>query len=287
MNRALLLVLSILISSSTISQSFNFSKEIGFAKYLQDKDQLVESILVLNSIDTQYLIQNQKDSLHYEIGWFYYTQKNLDSAILHFKKISENDPRKLKTTFFIAYFQAYLKQYNNSELTLNSIHSNDTAFQQLKNFQLAGSALLKKDFNQFSNFSNNFKYNNFAFENEEKNFVEYKNKSLRHANKSPFIAATLSAIIPGAGKWYAGKKKEGFGAFLPIISAGLLTLEGYNRGGLKDARFLIFGTLFTTFYVGNIWGSAIAVKIARTEYQNKYENKILFDLHIPLRNIFN
>ena len=287
MNKALLFVLSILISSSTFSQSFNFSKEIGFAKYLQDKDQLVESILVLNSIDTQYLIQNQKDSLHYEIGWFYYTQKNLDSAILHFKKISENDPRKLKTTFFIAYFQAYLKQYKNSELTLNSILSNDTAFQQLKNFQLAGNALLKKDFNQFNSFSNNFKYNNFAFENEEKNFVDYKNKLLKHTSKSPFIAATLSAIIPGAGKWYAGKKKEGFGAFLPIISAGLLTLEGYNRGGLKDARFLIFGTLFTTFYIGNIWGSAIAVKVARTEYQNKYENKILFDLHIPLRNIFN
>ena len=160
-------------------------------------------------------------------------------------------------------------------------------YNQFKNFQFAGLALLKKDYQNFSDYATNFSFSNYAFGNEEKKLNEYKQKMISHRKKSPFIAATLSAIIPGAGKWYAGKKKEALGAFLPILSSGLLALEGYNKGGLKDARFLIFGSLFTTFYIGNIWGSSFAVKISQTEFENKYENKILFDMHIPLRNLFN
>lgn len=276
-----------LFALSSSCQQFSFSKEIKFAKHLQEKEAHIESAFVLNNIDTTGLLQSQKDSLLYELGWFYYSQKKLDTAIYHFTKISSNDSRKLKANFFVAYCQTFLKKYTASDSTLKSIKTNDTVFNEFKNFQFAGLALLKKDYQNFNDYASNFSFSNYAFGNEEKNLNEYKQKMISHRKKSPFIAATLSAIIPGAGKWYAGKKKEALGAFLPILSSGLLALEGYNKGGLKDARFIIFATLFTTFYIGNIWGSSFAVKISQTEFENKYENKILFDMHIPLRNLFN
>jgi len=123
--------------------------------------------------------------------------------------------------------------------------------------------------------------------NEELAFDKYNNERMALKFRSPVVAGILSAVIPGLGKVYAGKKKQGLGAFFPVLSSALLTWEAYNRGGLKDARFWIFGTIFTTFYIGNIWGSISAVSIKNQEINRSYENKILFNMHIPLRNFFN
>lgn len=287
MTKVLLFTLSFFFATLCFSQQFKFSKEIAFSKYLQDKEEYNESFLVLSSIDTSHLSVPQKDSLFYELGWLSYTQKKLEIAILYFNKVSTVSNYKVKADFFTAYFHSFLHQYSLANTCIKSIETKDTVYTQFKNFQLAGVALLKKDFTHFHEYANHFTYTNYAFEKEEKNLMITEQKLAKHHKKSPFIAAALSAILPGAGKWYAGKKKEGFGAFLPIITSGILAYEGYYRGGLKDARFLIFGSLFTTFYIGNIWGSSLTVKISEKEFQNKYENKILFDLHIPLRNLFN
>lgn len=112
-----------------------------------------------------------------------------------------------------------------------------------------------------------------------------KLRGFRH--RSPVLAGVYSALVPGLGKWYAGKKKQGIAAFLPVIGLAALTYEAYRKDGVKSARFIGFGTLFTIFYVGDIWGSTLAVKIRRNEFNKEYDNKILFDMHIPLRNFFN
>jgi hypothetical protein len=93
--------------------------------------------------------------------------------------------------------------------------------------------------------------------------------------------------VPGLGKIYSGKKKQGIAAFLPVMSLALLTYEAYRMDGVKSARFIGFGALFGVFYIGNIWGSTLSVKIKQNEFNREYDNKILFDMHIPLRNLFN
>ncbi len=157
----------------------------------------------------------------------------------------------------------------------------------MKNLQKAGIALLQRDRDSFQSFAAKFSFSQFYLKQEENNLLTYSNRIFSRKNKSPFVAAALSSILPGSGKWYVGKKKQAIGVFLPILSSALLTIEAYNKGGLKDARFWIYGSLFTTFYIGNIWGSALAVKIKNKEFNNIYDNKILFDMHIPLRNFFN
>ena len=101
------------------------------------------------------------------------------------------------------------------------------------------------------------------------------------------LAGVYSAVLPGAGKFYAGRKKQGIASFLPILSLGAITYESYRKAGIKNARTLVFGSLFSVFYVGNIWGSVLAVKIKQKEFDREYDNKILFDMHIPLRNLYN
>ena len=56
-------------------------------------------------------------------------------------------------------------------------------------------------------------------------------------------------------------------AFVTAAVLGWQAAEGYKNGGVNDPRFIIFGSLFTINYIGNIWGSIVAVNVT---YQNHY-----------------
>lgn len=282
----IIIFIIVLFSNFAKGQQFEFSKEIKFAKYLISNEQQSEALTVLNQIDTSNLNQSQKDSLFFEIGWLCYSIKKLDSSILCFNRVSPMDNRHQQTIFFSSYSQSFLKQFAQSKQLLSKTEK-DTSLSKLKNFELAGIALLERNKKDFEFYSSRFTFSDFYLKQEEQNLVAYSNKIFFRKKKSPFIAGTLSAILPGAGKWYAGKKRQALGAFLPILSSAILTIEAYNKGGLKDARFWLYGSFFTTFYIGNIWGSTLAVKVKNKEFNELYDNKVLFDMHIPLRSFFN
>jgi hypothetical protein len=101
------------------------------------------------------------------------------------------------------------------------------------------------------------------------------------------VAGLLSAVVPGAGKVYAGQLGQGVAIFLQNSIFALQAWEGYRKDGPRSARFLIYSGLFTVFYIGNVWGSVLSVQIKRQEMYERINNQILFDMHIPLRTIFN
>ena len=112
--------------------------------------------------------------------------------------------------------------------------------------------------------------------------------------KSPALAGLMSAVIPGTGKIYAGYKGQGLAAMITVGILGVSAAESYFRPfdrsgkkGYKSPEFIAFGSLFTIFYVGNLWGSVLSVKLAREHELREINDEILFDMHIPLRRIFN
>jgi hypothetical protein len=172
-------------------------------------------------------------------------------------------------------------------LILNQIKFDNTRFEELRSFELAGIALLERDFKTFENLQQNFTYSYFPLVKQEKNFVEYGINLQSYSSKSKGLAALYSAILPGSGKVYAGRLGDGISSFLLVSSLGLITAENLNKSGIKSVKTILFGSMFTVFYVGNIWGSYFSVQIQNEEFNNEMDNKILFDLHIPLRTIFN
>jgi len=270
------------------AQSFSFTDEIRFARYLEDKEQFQEAGFVLKSIDTFNLLNTQKDSLYYEIGWLAYTEKHLDSATLFLKRVSSSDARFTKSRFFSAYCLAFRKQYTESEIMINSMSFSDSILSELKTFQLAGLALLKKDAKTYDTLHKSFTYSSYLLNKEEKEMDVYAQKIFSYKRRSPFLAGLYSAVVPGLGKIYAGKKKQGLAAMLPVLSFGLLAAEAaYQNKGINNGRFWLMGSVFAIFYVGDIWGSVEAVKIKNQELDRLYENEVLFNMHIPLRNYFN
>jgi hypothetical protein len=85
-----------------------------------------------------------------------------------------------------------------------------------------------------------------------------KAASLRLKNKA--LAACMSAIVPGSGKWYAGERKD---AVIGFVTIGMMAYQAY-RGFRKDGTSSVYGWisagLGAGFYVGNIYGSARSAK---------------------------
>lgn len=76
--------------------------------------------------------------------------------------------------------------------------------------------------------------------------------------KKPFVAAGLSAILPGSGKLYTGDYADGLYSFLFVALNAWQAHRGFSKRGLKSGYGWIFAGLSTGFYIGNIAGAAKA-----------------------------
>ncbi|RXK81471.1 hypothetical protein [Filimonas effusa] len=287
--RFVLLLAAILTAGTAISQlrdTAAFSTEIRFARYLFDKELYTEASYVLDQLHDSALQRPQRDSLYYWQGWIAYSTKRLPYAAERFRLVSDSCDLASKSRFFEAYCLAFMRDTAAAGRVLLSLPATDSLTREMVSFQQAGISLLRRDYAQYNALRQNFSYAYYFMEAEEKRMDDYRDKLGMARKKSAFLAGFYSAVIPGAGKIYAGKKKQGIGSFLPVISLAALTYEAYNRGGVKSARFIGFGSLFCLFYTANIWGSVMSVKVTQHERNTYYDNKILFDMHIPLRNLY-
>jgi hypothetical protein len=152
--------------------------------------------------------------------------------------------------------------------------------------QLAGFSILEKDFHTFDSLKQYFTYDRIDTQQQFENLLIYRNDMKSLKRKSPLVAGVLSGLIPGAGRVYGGKKATGIYSLIAGTLLGLQVYEGYKKDGLKSARFIIYGSLFSVFYIGNIWGSIVTIKVARDEKEEAIRHQVLIDMHIPLRTIF-
>lgn len=113
-----------------------------------------------------------------------------------------------------------------------------------------------------------------------KSLSEIVDKGLLIKKKSPLLAGIFSAIIPGTGKVYSGRWKDGVISFLMTTSAGLVAIRGIKKDKSNVYPWAM-GTLSMVYYTGNIYGSAqTAKKINKTkedELVNQVRDFILRD----------
>lgn len=265
----------------------DLKKELGFLEYLINTRNYNDAEVLLSNISTDN--QDQVDSLNYFKGKTYYISQELDLAVSHFNLIqnTKNSIIYTNSKFYNALCKGYQGKYESGLEDLNSLQLKDSLLINLKNLELGGLYLLDRDFESFNNIKSEFDGKYYQTSEQENSLLQIGNDLSIRKQKSPLIAGLMSAIIPGSGRMYVGKTGMGIATLLTTTILGLQTWEGYEKDGIKSARFIIFGSLFSLAYVGNIWGSVFTVKISNNEFNNTVNNKILIDLHIPLRNIIN
>ena len=71
-----------------------------------------------------------------------------------------------------------------------------------------------------------------------------------------------------------------------VGSFAAITAENWYKRGFTNWKTILFGSIGTIFYIGNIYGSVASVNVYYDEFNEKQNARILYHIHIPLRSIF-
>lgn len=280
--RGFFLLLFILKISFAAAQN---SHELKFINYLINKGDYNE-VLFLADKTISILNPEQLDSLNYFKGWAHYSAKNLELSTMSLLQVSKSSPFYPKSRFFAGYNQIYLGNYAVAKEVFSQTEISGEPVLSLLTFELSGIDMLEGNWANAESQLDSLNRDIALINQQIAILNKICDEQVKYRPKSPVLAGIMSGIIPGSGKIYAGKTGEGIASLITNAGFGLITWENYRKNGLKNFKTLFFGGIFAANYISNIYGSVISVKIIEDEYQNKLHNKILFQLHIPLRNFF-
>lgn len=279
-------LITILFSISLKAQNISFpaKENISFSHYLMLQKEYSDAAYILQSITQNNLSQNLKDSINYLTAYSLMLSNQRDSSNIYYFKINKNASFFEKSRFLLSYNLIKKKKFNNAYDILNNLEIQKINL-DLKHYNLAGIALLNRNLDLYNLETSKYKRNNptLAQYSDSLHLRSLKIKKFKH--RSLFLAGFMSATIPGLGKVYAGKYREGISAFFTVGALAAVTLENYFKSGIKDAKTIIFGSLFTVFYIGNIYGSVVSLKVKREEFNHEINHQIMLDIRIPLERI--
>lgn len=277
------LIIIFFVSNCYYTQS-NLKSDYDFIYHLITNNRINHSLYYLNHLNPDIA----EDSINFLKGYTYYLFKKPDSSAFFFSKV-QNKYLQTKSQILASLNYAYTNELNQSIQYAHLIPSDTINSETLiiKKFLLAGNYLLQNQFDSSNYYLKsvnpiiNYKYQN-VYTNMNLLFEKQKKFKL----KSPFLGMLMSAFVPGSGKLYAGRKGEAMSMFVANIIFAGFTLEAYYRShSFKSPTLIVFGSLFTFFYTGNIIGSYHAVKRQNLSRQKQIKNEILATMHSATSNI--
>jgi hypothetical protein len=266
--------------------SKDFSDDVGFIQHFFKLEEYEEASIVLHDYLDLYQGAGQQDTLNFLLGKSHYYQKRVPSSIRFFENVRSFSPYFTESRFLSLYLKAYDGRYEDSRAGWSDFTDREGLEGAVVNFELAGVALLERDIESYDKYSSQFSRQYYQLATSQDNLEKFAEGIRSFKKKSPLLAGVFSAVVPGSGKMYYGKIGEGLISLLTQTIFGLQTLEAYRKDGIRSARFIIFGSAFSVFYIGNIWGSVIGVKIRNDEFNDQINESVLLTMHVPLRLLF-
>lgn len=249
------------------------SAERDFVMYLLDRGLKQDALTLLAQ---PCLVPS--DTLSFLRGLALFDDKQMQVAHSWFSQSSLEE-----SLFFDVVSQAHLGSYSGARNTLDGYNG---PREELRQLQLAGISLLQDEHDLYGNHASHFTYSDVDLSDSEKALDDVAKAIAAHRNKSPLAAGALSALLPGAGQLYAGSLGEALSAFLTVGSLAGITAENWHRYGVKSWRTILSGSICSLFYIGNIYGAYISVDIHNQEFKDETSAIVLYNIHIPLRNIY-
>lgn len=113
----------------------------------------------------------------------------------------------------------------------------------------------------------------FSFPAESwEELTELQAARLNPPQKSPLLAGTLSALIPGAGKLYTGEYGDGITALVMTSLMAFLAVDNFNQS--HELRGWIFSAAAAFFYGGNIYGSAKSAEMYNDRQEREWRREM-------------
>lgn len=260
-------------------------------RYITEDYDFAQHLLSLHLLDDLSWMLHQpgsyhpSDSLHFLRAWTEYLCQDLAPAAAHFSLVDSSSVFWEKSLFHEVALLAHLGSYEQAEARLNAYRQPDYA--QLKSLQSAGLSLLRNDMPGYERAASGFDLSHSHYlQSDQLALQTIFDERQKLVGKSPLLAASLSAVIPGAGKIYAGNLSEGIMSFVITGALGALTAEHMIKQGPEDWRSITFASLTGLFYVSNIFGSYFSVQILQDHVLQKQTQAILYHIHVPLDRLF-
>jgi len=211
----------------------------------------------------------------------------------YLNKLKKEYPKNDTVVFELAKFHLYYDNFNSFEKilnnsksdTLNNLFFSDTCFVNYASFQI----IKNGQANSLNWFNRSSSYNLPQHTKQiQKSFLLVENPSLTDASflpsqlqsyytdfykynkRKPIVAGLLSAIVPGLGKRYNGRKHTFLPSLLLNSINGFLAYESIHRYGIKNPYSIITTGMFSVFYLSNIYGSYYDLKNVQIEKRNSF-----------------
>nr|NQU90854.1 hypothetical protein [Bacteroidota bacterium] len=259
----------------------NITSELKFISHLYMNHYYNDAIFVLKNLDRKAVINcNQKDSVYFFMGKSFYKLHLHDSSIRYLNAIEPDFNKYLDAQFLNLRNFASLKKYKESMMLAQSVKTNDIIDNEIKWYSISSVLLLQRNLENYSQIRDNHTF--YVLGDLMKKNDELYDKLYYKKPKSPFIAASLSAVIPGLGKMYANKPMEGISSFLITSMFAVFAYESIKKHGISDFKSIFFTSVFSFFYIGNIWGSVFAIKRSNTDFNNVIDHEIQHNLQLSI-----
>jgi len=256
--RAFLSSLLFLIPEFCSGQFGNITEEQRFLDHLRINKLYQERNFVLDHIQKT----SPGNSVFLEKAWTYRALQRYDSAIQYYQRVPFDTIYNYK--FHVSYLSLLFKA--NRLETFKPIlaqHPSLEADSSLQNLFLAVDLM-----------ENRFPREKKLASGLCAGLVKAHSNADRIKNKSGFLAGSYS-MIPGLGKLYYGQKRQALNAFIASAALGLQTYESYRKSGPESPRFIIFGSLFSVFYLANIYGTVKGLKKVKRDHQLQLHYEIV------------
>jgi hypothetical protein len=273
-------VLFLLLAPKAKAQSFSME----FANHLLQNKLTDEAAAYLTQSLADSSNIHSRDTINHLLGNIYFDRQQHLQAYQYYTSVSDSFAdlfvNKLRQAISLHSIQRSEEAYT----LLNTIAPADSLELQILIVFKAAIALSQDNYNSYLSNDSAIAFNSFIYDDVRVHLKNIYTQKVSSHKKSPFLAGLYSAIIPGLGKVYAGKPYEGLSSFLQTGVLGAIVLENLLRAGPSSARFIVFGGLFGLFYVGNIWGSVVAVKVHEQQVTKQFNEEISRNLYITIRN---
>jgi tetratricopeptide (TPR) repeat protein len=103
-------------------------------------------------------------------------------------------------------------------------------------------------------------------------------QGLKLPYKNRLLAGLFSTVIPGTGKLYAGRWNDGLYSLILVGMTAWQTYDGFSDHGLHSIKGWIYAPIASTLYLGNIYGSVVAVRL----YNRGLEDKLISQINVNL-----
>jgi tetratricopeptide (TPR) repeat protein len=275
----LLLVLTFSLVSLSPGQESSRDKIIQFAHFLfENRDFSRAAYEYLRVIHLYENSPSELDDLNFRIGNCFSLLNKPENAQKYYEyclqsKTDEDIYKKALLNLGFLFFKIWKYDESNSVLDRNKLSAND---QILNTIILANYLCIGKAKEAGAKFQ--------EFRKAGRPYVPVFDKYLEMIGdikyKSPLKAGLWSAVLPGSGRIYAGRLKEGLISMITFFATSYLAYEGFRDNGIKSFKGWLFSSISAFLYIGNIYGSVISARLTNTRIQDGYRKGIEISLSV-------